>query len=104
MLNGNRRKRTRMLFFQVFHLEYDRTSLATSNEVLRIYQTRYHQQLRSGSAQQQSKRSEEHTSELQSRFDLVCRLLLEKKKKQTVVSEVKLDELLDLKLGSIVYE
>src|SRR5699024_12269178 len=28
-----------------------------------------------------SERSEEHTSELQSRFDLVCRLLLEKKKK-----------------------
>src|SRR5699024_11855438 len=28
------------------------------------------------------KRSEEHTSELQSRFDLVCRLLLEKKKKK----------------------
>src|SRR5207249_8715221 len=36
-------------------------------------------------------RSEEHTSELQSRFDLVCRLLLEKKKKapnsRKVVSE-----------------
>src|SRR5690349_24498423 len=29
-----------------------------------------------------SPRSEEHTSELQSRRDLVCRLLLEKKKKQ----------------------
>src|SRR6266513_5665321 len=29
-------------------------------------------------------RSEEHTSELQSRFDLVCRLLLEKKKKNTI--------------------
>src|SRR5690349_23981363 len=29
-----------------------------------------------------SERSEEHTSELQSRRDLVCRLLLEKKKKQ----------------------
>src|SRR2546421_6567279 len=29
----------------------------------------------------QSWRSEEHTSELQSRSDLVCRLLLEKKKK-----------------------
>src|SRR5438067_7439557 len=29
-------------------------------------------------------RSEEHTSELQSRFDLVCRLLLEKKKKTTM--------------------
>src|SRR5437868_15248996 len=28
----------------------------------------------------QPTRSEEHTSELQSRFDLVCRLLLEKKK------------------------
>src|SRR2546421_7470937 len=28
-------------------------------------------------------RSEEHTSELQSRSDLVCRLLLEKKKKDT---------------------
>src|SRR5437868_7687584 len=27
-------------------------------------------------------RSEEHTSELQSRFDLVCRLLLEKKNRQ----------------------
>src|SRR5438067_10521371 len=27
----------------------------------------------------QARRSEEHTSELQSRFDLVCRLLLEKK-------------------------
>src|SRR5699024_12147161 len=27
-------------------------------------------------------RSEEHTSELQSRFDLVCRLLLEKEKKK----------------------
>src|SRR5207249_8060594 len=29
-------------------------------------------------------RSEEHTSELQSRFDLVCRLLLEKKHKGTL--------------------
>src|SRR5450432_3213787 len=31
-------------------------------------------------------RSEEHTSELQSRSDLVCRLLLEKKKKTLAVS------------------
>src|SRR5699024_11902229 len=30
--------------------------------------------------EQPDRRSEEHTSELQSRFDLVCRLLLEKKK------------------------
>src|SRR5207249_9439814 len=33
-------------------------------------------------------RSEEHTSELQSRFDLVCRLLLEKKKEK--VNDIKL--------------
>src|SRR5438874_5164134 len=31
-------------------------------------------------------RSEEHTSELQSRRDLVCRLLLEKKKKQNIAT------------------
>src|SRR5207249_1324892 len=33
-------------------------------------------------------RSEEHTSELQSRFDLVCRLLLEKKKKNRVTFKI----------------
>src|SRR2546429_5613655 len=32
----------------------------------------------------EGKRSEEHTSELQSRLHLVCRLLLEKKKKSDV--------------------
>src|SRR5690349_20381269 len=37
----------------------------------------YHLYLRPG-----VERSEEHTSELQSRRDLVCRLLLEKKKKR----------------------
>src|SRR5438067_2945255 len=36
-----------------------------------------------GPAPLQLPRSEEHTSELQSRFDLVCRLLLEKKKQDT---------------------
>src|SRR5438034_5317474 len=35
------------------------------------------------SAADPSNRSEEHTSELQSHSDLVCRLLLEKKKKKT---------------------
>src|SRR5216683_7106429 len=34
-------------------------------------------------------RSEEHTSELQSRSDLVCRLLLEKKKKQERIAQTK---------------
>src|SRR5438067_9194026 len=39
--------------------------------------------VRSSASGVSSVRSEEHTSELQSRFDLVCRLLLEKKKKHT---------------------
>src|SRR5438067_11730284 len=34
-------------------------------------------------------RSEEHTSELQSRFDLVCRLLLEKKKFNTSLRNIR---------------
>src|SRR5438105_5634853 len=34
-------------------------------------------------------RSEEHTSELQSRVDLVCRLLLEKKKKKNRTTNTK---------------
>src|SRR2546421_7940941 len=41
-------------------------------------------------AARQPHRSEEHTSELQSRSDLVCRLLLEKKK--TVHSDVTIGE------------
>src|SRR2546421_8367312 len=36
---------------------------------------------------QRPRRSEEHTSELQSRSDLVCRLLLEKKKKDKFLIE-----------------
>src|SRR5437868_10363625 len=39
-----------------------------------------HSQAAWSTARQSRSRSEEHTSELQSRFDLVCRLLLEKKK------------------------
>src|SRR5260370_20103352 len=35
-----------------------------------------------------SSRSEEHTSELQSHLNLVCRLLLEKKKKDEVTREM----------------
>src|SRR2546429_4349543 len=38
---------------------------------------------RQGLSEHNIKRSEEHTSELQSRLHLVCRLLLEKKKKTT---------------------
>src|SRR2546422_6618572 len=43
-----------------------------------------------GGARQTRGRSEEHTSELQSRLHLVCRLLLEKKKK-TLTGETDLD-------------
>src|SRR2546430_4337663 len=40
-----------------------------------------HSELAAHDAQELSGRSEEHTSELQSQSNLVCRLLLEKKKK-----------------------
>src|SRR5437868_12615770 len=39
-----------------------------------------------------AQRSEEHTSELQSRFDLVCRLLLEKKKQRNVMPSSAISE------------
>src|SRR5699024_11839561 len=42
----------------------------------------YLEALTDGAWKDEEIRSEEHTSELQSRFDLVCRLLLEKKKKK----------------------
>src|SRR5216683_7113494 len=49
-----------------------------------------------GAAACASRRSEEHTSELQSRSDLVCRLLLEKKKKNKnrlcLISKLKLNK------------
>src|SRR5579871_3800383 len=41
--------------------------------------------LDAGRHREAGRRSEEHTSELQSRRDLVCRLLLEKKKAERVV-------------------
>src|SRR5699024_12481917 len=47
-------------------------------------------------------RSEEHTSELQSRFDLVCRLLLEKKKKLNGCGSGTKDELRDTTLWCVV--
>src|SRR5689334_24819325 len=42
-------------------------------------------------------RSEEHTSELQSQFHLVCRLLLEKKKKKNIDNEEKSQPIIDHK-------
>src|SRR5947207_6650097 len=46
------------------------------------------QQIREA-VQEATKRSEEHTSELQSHSDLVCRLLLEKKKKKNKVHKTR---------------
>src|SRR2546429_4481028 len=43
--------------------------------------------------QERDSRSEEHTSELQSRLHLVCRLLLEKKKKRTTISRLQSQEM-----------
>src|SRR5256885_4630582 len=44
------------------------------------------------SAARRCRRSEEHTSELQSPCNLVCRLLLEKKKKKTTVLRERTDD------------
>src|SRR2546430_6247555 len=40
----------------------------------------------------QHRRSEEHTSELQSQSNLVCRLLLEKKKKKKAYTKKRIDQ------------
>src|SRR5436309_4595361 len=45
-------------------------------------------------------RSEEHTSELQSRENLVCRLLLEKKKRSTMIIKY-LGEICDSHIGTV---
>src|SRR5438094_4352760 len=47
--------------------------------------------LASVSAPATDSRSEEHTSELQSPYDLVCRLLLEKKKQNKITTKAKPD-------------
>src|SRR5437773_9758156 len=43
------------------------------------------QRQRARAAREHDRRSEEHTSELQSHHDLVCRLLLEKKKEPAAI-------------------
>src|SRR5437867_342860 len=50
---------------------------------------------------QDSKRSEEHTSELQSPYDLVCSLLLEKKKGKDVNSHTVLDGIITTIMATI---
>src|SRR5438105_6107088 len=65
-------------------LESDRASLPTFSLCARLQGLRRRSNLRHTSLVPLLRnRSEEHTSELQSRVDLVCRLLLEKKKRTT---------------------
>src|SRR5689334_23563082 len=49
-------------------------------------------------------RSEEHTSELQSQFHLVCRLLLEKKKKTIVTTKKHFNSHILLTISHAVHE
>src|SRR2546422_5781798 len=61
---------------------YDRSAWVTATTLEDASRAETPLSLRKGSGSKGA-RSEEHTSELQSRLHLVCRLLLEKKKKQT---------------------
>src|SRR5438034_4836946 len=60
------------------------TTLFRSEQVIDLLDLQHHREsLVDDLAHAVGQRSEEHTSELQSHSDLVCRLLLEKKKKRT---------------------
>src|SRR2546422_7257569 len=63
--------------------EETRQGLQTSTFkiAVRVFRRSDHQRKTNDETYGRLKRSEEHTSELQSRLHLVCRLLLEKKKK-----------------------
>src|SRR5438067_10382881 len=71
------------LFRSIYYIRNGKISLTGQREQLDLIASlnRLHLE-RQKDADPQLERSEEHTSELQSRFDLVCRLLLEKKKKK----------------------
>src|SRR2546428_7197406 len=60
------------------------TTLFRSLPTLRLPGHRHRRGHHNGRCWRARRRSEEHTSELQSRSDLVCRLLLEKKKKSNI--------------------
>src|SRR5438105_10951317 len=65
-----------------FALAQDRDDYYYRGDVAQTRQYGYDNGFRDGEKRGRHERSEEHTSELQSRVDLVCRLLLEKKKRK----------------------
>src|SRR5215204_7551937 len=73
-----------LFFFFFFFNDTATTEIYTLSlhDALPIYQAQLRQGLQCPGPRWPPGRSEEHTSELQSHSDLVCRLLLEKKKKQ----------------------
>src|SRR5207248_7872187 len=58
-----------------------RAALAHGHWLGLHYESEFYGGVHAGRIEQEAARSEEHTSELQSPYDLVCRLLLEKKNK-----------------------
>src|SRR2546428_10115987 len=71
----------RSFFLDAVALAYDPHSEYLSESDLKNFSINMGLSLVGIGAMLRTERSEEHTSELQSRSDLVCRLLLEKKKK-----------------------
>src|SRR6476620_11993023 len=80
------RQSCRLLFFFLMIRRPPRSTLFPYTTLFRsIRRWRPHATARRTCPRPPSDRSEEHTSELQSRQYLVCRLLLEKKKNQTII-------------------
>src|SRR5699024_11743445 len=72
--------RSRVPGFQTVDLAHAGRHAAVGQQREQAFQDRSLSHGGSAGEKEHLTRSEEHTSELQSRFDLVCRLLLEKKK------------------------
>src|SRR5438132_10032616 len=68
---------------------HDALPISGARTMLRFHRCRWARVIRSASGRTTgSPRSEEHTSELQSHSDLVCRLLPEKKKRERGLQEI----------------
>src|SRR5216684_7014384 len=90
---------TRVVFFVLFFLMIRRPPRSTLFPYTTLFRSAprgRHRQTgglrgpgRHGGQHAHDLRSEEHTSELQSRLHLVCRLLLEKKKKKKILKFLK---------------